>query len=91
MTKELSNESVVDILDMWRNALEKSKCIKRFKIENNLIDYDLFPDTEYNCNECDSPFCFKKLEWIDDNGEDQVGNIKLLHRKELEVERVLYG
>jgi hypothetical protein len=65
-TKEMSDESVVDILDMWRNVLEKAKCIARYTIIDKLIDYDLLPDTEYNCNECISPFCFKKMEWDDD-------------------------
>lgn len=63
-TKEISDESVQDILDMWKNALEKAECVTRYHIDEKVIDYDLIPD-EVNCNECTSPFCFKKLEWDD--------------------------
>ena len=94
MTKEVSDESVADILDMWRNALEKSKCVARYNITSNLIDYDLLPDTEFNCDDCTSPFCFKRLQWDDDQeisvNKNGMSSPKVLERDEDNL-YTLYG
>ena len=65
-SKELSDESVSDILDMWKNELEIAPCVLRFHIDGKLIDIDLKPDKEFNCDNCKSHFCFKKMDWDDD-------------------------
>ena len=83
--KEISDESVEDIMDMWRNALEQSKCVARYTIVDKLIDYDLIPGTEFNCDECTSPFCFKKLQW-DDGQEDEINKNGMSPPKILEID-----
>ena len=94
MTKEISDESVADILDMWRNALEKSKCVARYNIVGNLIDYDLLPNAEFDCENCTSPFCFKRLEW-DDAQEEGINKNGMSPPKVLEQDKdnlyTLYG
>ena len=89
MSKEISDESVQDILDMWRDALEKSGCVARYKIEGKVIDYDLIPDGEENCDGCTSPFCFKKLEWDDsqeyESSKDGMSPPKILKTVEIEL------
>ena len=78
MTKEMSDENVSDIIDMWKNEIENALCISRFHIDGKIIDIDLKPDKEFNCNKCKSHFCFKKMEWDDNQEFDSSDRIEML-------------
>ena len=68
------------ILQLWRDSLEKAVCIKEFHIEGDgkTFDFDLKDEAEYNCKDCQSEYCFKSLDWIEDCGDS--GNKKLDHK-----------
>ncbi|MCK5520334.1 MAG: hypothetical protein KAI81_04415 [Candidatus Marinimicrobia bacterium] len=79
------------ILQLWRQSLEQAICIKEFHIEDDgkTFDFDLKEEGEYNCKDCNSEFCFKSLDWMEDCGDG--GNKKLNQNnspedKELNIE-----
>ena len=63
---------VFSILQLWREALSKATCVLKFNIQGDgkTFDFDLKDESEYNCNDCKSEFCFKSLEWLEDCGDD---------------------
>ena len=85
MTKEVSDECTANIIEMWKNCIEKALCIARYHMETKtLIDFDLKPESEYDCKECTSPFCFKTLEWDDSQEFIASEKSRILTPKDLE-------
>ena len=87
MTKQLPTFS---ILQLWREALGKALCVKEFHIQENgkVFDYDLKDESEYNCDDCESEFCFKSLDWLEDCGDEANSKLNLkTPPKELDYER----
>ena len=90
MTKKKPTTFTFTILQLWREALGNAICVKEFHIEDNgkLFDYDLKDESEYNCKDCKSEFCFKSLNWLEDCGDER--NSKLNQKtlpKDLEYQK----
>ena len=82
-----------DILLLWREALGKAVCVKNFHIQGDgkTFDFDLKDESEYNCDDCKSEFCFKSLEWLEDCGDGSNSKLNInTPQRELEYE-VMYA
>lgn len=88
--KTKNKNATFEALQRWRQALTEGECIKSFKItdDGKGFDYELKNEKEYDCKDCFAFFCFKSLQWDDDQENSMSKQSKILTPKELIEESV---
>lgn len=68
MTTTKNKNATFEALQRWRQALSEGVCIEEFHVSDDGkgFDYELKEESEYSCKDCFAFFCFRTLEWDDD-------------------------